>query len=114
MQQVMLERALRALDFVAQGSDALNFTDWATDPEEGPQDRLELEETARLLKRILGKLDEKDRQPLALRYGLAGQLPMTYRQLGRVLGCTREWARKRVCVALRRLTLELHYSGMWG
>ena len=42
----------------------------------------------------LGRLDDRERAILTLRYGLEGDPPLTLKEIGRRLGVTREWVRK--------------------
>ena len=39
-------------------------------------------------------LDDRERLVLSLRYGLAGEQPLTLKEIGERLGVTREWVRK--------------------
>ena len=39
-------------------------------------------------------LDDRERQVLTLRYGLAGEPPLTLKEIGLRIGVTREWVRK--------------------
>ena len=55
------------------------------------------------LKQGLLSLDERDREVLALRFGLAGEDPATLDEIGRRLGLSRESVRKIETRALRTL-----------
>jgi RNA polymerase primary sigma factor len=50
----------------------------------------------------LDRLNERERLVVALRYGLEGEA-LTFREIGRRLGITREWARTIGVRALRKL-----------
>jgi RNA polymerase primary sigma factor len=67
----------------------------ATDPVEDEDER-------DAILRRLGRLDDRERTILALRYGLAGEA-LTLKEIGRRLGITREWVRKLELRALRKL-----------
>ena len=53
-------------------------------------------------RRRMGRLDDRERAILALRYGLEGE-PLTLKEIGRRLGITREWVRKIERRALAKL-----------
>ena len=55
------------------------------------------------LTQALGTLSERERQVLALRYGLDGSDPKTLEDIGRRLGLTRERVRQIELETLRRL-----------
>jgi RNA polymerase primary sigma factor len=69
-------------------------------------EQAEAEDDRALLRSRLGRLDERERLTLTLRYGLEGDPPQTLKQIGRRLGVTREWARKVEIRALRKLGEE--------
>lgn len=54
-------------------------------------DRAILKEQAH---RLLASLDDESRTIVTLRYGLEGASCMSYREIGRLVGISREWARK--------------------
>lgn len=64
--------------------------DWHSPPE----DRLEADDEKDSLLERLRRLDSRERTVLALRYGLGGEAPLSYNEIGRRLGVTREWVRK--------------------
>jgi RNA polymerase primary sigma factor len=66
------------------------------------EERAELEDERAMMRRRMGRLDERERTILALRYGLEGEA-VTLKEIGRRLGMTREWARKLELRALGKL-----------
>jgi RNA polymerase primary sigma factor len=80
--------------------------DSAEDYSETPQAALELQEEHAEIMRRMDRLDERERQVLALRFGLMGEIPLTLKEIGRRLGVTREWVRKIELRAVSRLERE--------
>src|SRR5712691_9598120 len=78
-------------------------------PGEGllPEEEVELTLRSQALAAALGALDERARQVLVLRYGLADDEPKTLEEIGRRLGVTRERVRQIEAEALHRLA-NLH------
>jgi RNA polymerase primary sigma factor len=68
-----------------------------------PDASLEADDEERTLSRRMGRLDDRERTVLALRYGLTGELPVTLREIGRRLHITREWVRKIELKAVEKL-----------
>lgn len=60
------------------------------------------EDLAELLRK-LDRLDDRERTILTHRFGLDGQAPLTLKEVGKMLGVTREWVRKIEIRALRKL-----------
>ena len=69
-------------------------------PEDGAIRRLRAAETQRVMSDVL---DEREREVIALRYGLGGGSPETLEVVGRRLGVTREYARQIEARALNKL-----------
>jgi RNA polymerase primary sigma factor len=66
----------------------------SADAAEAVEDSYEVsDERAEVLRR-LEWLDDRERLVLSLRYGLAGEQPLTLKEIGHRLGVTREWVRK--------------------
>jgi RNA polymerase sigma factor (sigma-70 family) len=62
---------------------------------EGPEAAAERSDASRdLRRRMEGRLDDRERRLIELRFGLGGGDPLTLKEVGRRLGITREWARK--------------------
>lgn len=70
---------------------------------EAPEARVEAEDLRRDLRRRLGRLDDRERAVLTLRFGLDGEDPLSPRQIGQRLGVTREWVHKLELRAVRKL-----------
>lgn len=69
-----------------------------------PLDEKLVEESyKKLLSGMLGHLDEKERRVLSLRYGLRGEEPMTLKQVGDIIGLSRERVRQIETQALKKL-----------
>ncbi|HEX2701581.1 MAG TPA: sigma-70 family RNA polymerase sigma factor [Acidimicrobiales bacterium] len=75
----------------------------ATKPFEDAVSRM----TPSAVDRLLAALDGRDREVLCLRYGLSGEQPMSFHQVGQRLGVTGERARQLERRALSRLRPEL-------
>jgi RNA polymerase primary sigma factor len=56
---------------------------------------------------IIGTLEERGARVLRLRYGLEGQAPLTLKQIGAVIGLTRERVRQIEMDTLRRIQHKL-------
>ena len=68
-----------------------------------PDEQVELSLRSQALQQALQALTEREREVLALRYGLDDQEPKTLEEIGRRLGLTRERVRQIEVEALRRL-----------
>jgi RNA polymerase primary sigma factor len=66
----------------------------AADPEKNPQATLIRRDFRRHVRRLVARLGRRERTVLALRYGLRDRSTMTLRQVGRVLGISRERVRQ--------------------
>ena len=75
----------------------------AADDREAPGASLEADDDRRVLLRRLDRLDDRERTVISLRYGLEGAAPQTLKEVGRMLGVTREWVRKIELKAVRKL-----------
>ncbi len=94
-------RRLRAVG----GSDSESFG-WelatATRPDDLADCRLEAEDERARARRLLGRLDDRERAVVKLRFGLEDD-PMTLQEIGRRLGLTGERVRQIETEALRKL-----------
>jgi RNA polymerase sigma factor (sigma-70 family) len=69
-----------------------------------PEDSLAAEEEQASVSRRLERLAVTERTMLVLRYGLAGEPPMNFEQIGGRLGMTASAVQKRVSKAMRKLS----------
>jgi RNA polymerase sigma factor (sigma-70 family) len=108
--RAMLDQALRARRPAASPGDpegGAAAIEELGDPGECPSARLERAEEARGLRaRMEKRLSGRERRMLELRYGLDDGRPLTLKEVGRRLGCTREWVRKMEARAVAKLREE--------
>jgi RNA polymerase primary sigma factor len=96
-------RASTSLDApVGDGDDAV-FGDFVAGDEPLPEEAVELNLRSEALRRALAALPEREREVVAMRYGLGGAEPQTLEEIGRRLGLTRERVRQIELESLRRL-----------
>ena len=96
-------RASLSLDQpVGEQEDAV-FGDFVAGEDPLPEEEVEVSLRSQALASALGTLSERERQVLALRYGLDGGDPKTLEEIGRRLGLTRERVRQIELETLRRL-----------
>jgi RNA polymerase primary sigma factor len=79
-------------------------------PGDGPDARLKGEDNVRQVLRLVDQLNEREATVVRLRFGLAGNEPMTLRAVGEVLGLTRERVRQLEVQALRSLRQALEVA----
>jgi RNA polymerase primary sigma factor len=97
-------RASLSLDQpVGEQEDAV-FGDFVAGEDPLPEEEVEVSLRSQALADALGTLSERERQVLALRYGLDGSDPKTLEDIGRRLGLTRERVRQIELETLRRLS----------
>jgi RNA polymerase primary sigma factor len=84
--------------------------DDAIDRHEVPESLLEADDERAMLFRRMKRLDARERAILELRYGLGGGRPLTFKEIGRRLGVTREWVRRIELRALSKLD-DAHAAG---
>ncbi len=68
-----------------------------------PDEKVEQQETIKDALSFLSQLDHRDARVLRLRFGLEGQEPLTLKEIGLVVGLTRERVRQIEIDSLRRL-----------
>jgi RNA polymerase primary sigma factor len=73
-------------------------------------DLVEAEDERAVARRLIDRLDARERTIVALRYGLEGEI-LKRVEIGRRLGVTREWVRQLEARALRKLGEWLHEGG---
>jgi RNA polymerase primary sigma factor len=68
-----------------------------------PDEQVEQRETIKDILGYLGQLDHREARVIRLRFGLEGQDPLTLKEIGVVIGLTRERVRQIEIGSLRRL-----------
>ena len=104
-QRVLVERARRASQLRPEGGEGDEgwSPDEARDGREAPDAALEAADERRQVLDRLSRLDDRERKVISLRFGLDGEGPMTLKEVGLILGVTREWARKIEVRAVQKL-----------
>jgi RNA polymerase primary sigma factor len=106
-QKGLVEKALRATQLRLENGGGEDGGSWSpdesSDDSDAPGAAIEADDERQDLMRRLKRLDEREREILALRFGLEGELPLTLKEVGRRLGVTREWVRKIEIRAVRKL-----------
>jgi len=97
-----LNRALMSLDQPVGDDGETAFGDLASE-RPGPIEEVEEADRDRTVSAVVGELPETEREVIRLRFGLAGDEPLTLRQTGKELGITTEKARQLEEQGLRRL-----------
>jgi RNA polymerase primary sigma factor len=86
------------------GGDPLSMSDIFEDENnKRPDEQVEQRETIKDILGFLCQLDHRDARVLRLRFGLEGQDPLTLKEIGSVVGLTRERVRQIEIDSLRRL-----------
>jgi RNA polymerase primary sigma factor len=75
-----------------------------------PDEQVEQRETIKDILSFLGQLDHRDARVLRLRFGLEGQDPLTLKEIGIVIGLTRERVRQIEIDSLRRLRDRMQHG----
>ncbi|MBC8201915.1 MAG: sigma-70 family RNA polymerase sigma factor [Planctomycetes bacterium] len=75
-----------------------------------PDEQVEQRETIKDILGFLGQLDHRDARVLRLRFGLEGQDPLTLKEIGVVIGLTRERVRQIEIDSLRRLRERMQHG----
>jgi RNA polymerase primary sigma factor len=73
-----------------------------------PDEDVEQRETIKDILAYIDQLDTRDARVLRLRFGLEGQEPLTLKQIGLIVGLTRERVRQIEIDSLRRLREHMH------
>ena len=68
-----------------------------------PDEQVEQQETIKDALTLISQLDHRDAKVIRLRYGLEGQDPLTLKEIGLVVGLTRERVRQIEIDSLKRL-----------
>ena len=103
----IIRKAIRAVNTPTQSGSAdgeLTINDLVADRNTPSPDEVVLAgDNIRHLMDLLGDIDEREATILRLRYGLAGEDPMTLKQIGERIGLTRERVRQLEREALKKL-----------
>jgi RNA polymerase primary sigma factor len=103
----IIRKAIRAVNTPTQSGSAdgeLTINDLVADLHNPTPDVAVLDaDNIRHLQELLGEIDEREATILRLRYGLAGEDPMTLKQIGERIGLTRERVRQIEHEALGKL-----------
>jgi RNA polymerase primary sigma factor len=114
----LVRRAKRAGKLQFERGIAGDGNAWS--PDEPPDDReapgaaLEAVDECHHLLRRLDRLDAREREIIALRFGLGDGEPQTLQEVGRRLGVTREWVRKLEVRAIAKLRAPEEGGGPAG
>ncbi|MDP6541550.1 MAG: sigma-70 family RNA polymerase sigma factor [Phycisphaerales bacterium] len=109
-----IRRAMRAYTNATRGArtpegDILPLADLFEDHKHPrPDEHVEQRETIRDVLGFIDQLDSRDARVLRLRFGLEGQDPLTLKQIGLVIGLTRERVRQIEIDSLKRLRDYMH------
>jgi RNA polymerase primary sigma factor len=96
-------RASTSLDQPVGEEEDATFGDFVAGEGPLPEEQVEVSLRSEALQNALAALGERERQVLALRYGLVDAEPKTLEEIGRRLGLTRERVRQIENEALKRL-----------
>ena len=81
------------------------------------EDPVEIKETKEILQKEIGSLDNRSREVLVLHYGLNGNRPLTYREIGAMKNVSRQRIEQIKVNAMKKLekkksVKELYFGGM--
>ena len=105
-QRVLVERARRASQLRlggGRGGQRLDARRGQRRAPRGPTPRSRRPTRAARSRDRLDRLDDRERLVVSLRFGLEGDTPMTLKEVGLILGVTREWVRKIEVRAVKKL-----------
>ena len=95
----------------AVGGELISLSDVFEDEHnKRPDEQVEQQETIKDILGFLGQLDHRDARVLRLRFGLEGQEPLTLKEIGIVIGLTRERVRQIEIDSLRRLRERMQHG----
>ena len=101
-------------DPIQKGEDG-NFEDIIPDTGAAtPDEIIEDNESIQSLRRLIHRLDERERTILVMRYGLDGNRPKTLEEVSKTIGRTRERVRQIQMQALKKLRTLIDEEGMEG
>ena len=109
-----IRRAMRAYTNASRGpvnpdGEPMSLADLFEDHKRPrPDEDVEQRETIKDALAYIDQLDARDARVLRLRFGLEGQDPLTLKQIGLIIGLTRERVRQIEIDSLRRLREHMH------
>jgi len=80
--------------------------------ERGPDEEVDIALRQEVLRSVVSRLPEREREVIELRFGIEGEEPTPLREAGRRLGLSSEGVRKLEAQALRRLASERELEGL--
>ena len=104
-------RAYQSSSHAPTGEDgqAMDFADVVEDRRHAPpQERAEKNEQIREILSMVDSLEDREARVLKLRFGLSGQAPLTLKEIGSIVGLTRERVRQIEVDTLRRIKARLN------
>ena len=106
--QAMQTRRHGSRVVVGDDGEARDFTDLLEDRRHTAAEYLvERSEDLEMVMEVIEGLTDRDRRVLKLRFGLEGQAPLTLKQIGAVIGLTRERVRQIEMETLQRIQRQL-------
>jgi RNA polymerase primary sigma factor len=106
----MMKRAAQTMSAGAPGDEdsAFGLAEMLADPRSKPPDEELFEQYEKdTLYRLLDAIDEREAKVLRMRYGLGGVEPRTLKEIGEILGLTRERVRQIENEALTKLNAQM-------
>jgi RNA polymerase primary sigma factor len=104
-------RAYQSSSYAPTGEDgqALDFADIIEDRRyDPPTHRPEQDEQVQVVLKMVDSLGPREARVLKLRFGLSGQAPLTLKEIGVIVGLTRERVRQIEVDTLRRIKAKLN------
>jgi RNA polymerase primary sigma factor len=109
-QKKLMASAFQALRVNRENRGAFDKTcrsgDYMWNVGEERQAPVDVDDEYRVLMQRMQRLDERERTILNLHYGLVGDMPLTFKEIGRRLGINREWVRRIERHAIRKLGID--------
>jgi RNA polymerase primary sigma factor len=106
--QAMQTRRHGSRVVVGEDGETRDFTDLLEDRRHTAAEHLvERSEDLEMVMEVIEGLTDRDRRVLKLRFGLEGQAPLTLKQIGAVIGLTRERVRQIEMETLQRIQRQL-------
>ena len=96
----------------AQGEQATLSEIFEDNKNKRPDEQVEQQESIRDALSFLSQLDHRDARVLRFRFGLEGQEPLTLKEIGLVVGLTRERVRQIEIDSLKRLRVRMQQDNV--